>query len=86
MYILSAPSLRNPLSYLERRLWVEDYFGLEVANKLILSTNKGLLKGAYLIDDWISGNGQENFEGKIIHFGSINCPSWNDIVRLFDKN
>ncbi len=85
-YILSAPSVRNPLSYLEKRLWVEDYFGIEVVSKLILSTNKGLLKGNYLIDDWIIGNGQENFEGEIIHFGSEFCPTWNDVVYIFNKN
>jgi len=67
-------------------LWVEDYLGIDIANKLILSTNKGLLKGNYLIDDWIIGQGQEYFEGEIIHFGSMKYPNWNDVVKKLNKN
>ncbi len=85
MYILYSPSVRNPLSYLEKRLWDKDYLGIEVANKLILFTNMGLLKGNNLIDDWINGQGQQYFEGEIIHFGSIKCPTWNDVVKKLIK-
>lgn len=28
VYILSSPSVLNPLSYLEKRLWVGDYLGI----------------------------------------------------------
>jgi 5'-nucleotidase len=83
LYILTAPSIRNPLSYTEKRLWIEDYFGLDMVRKLIISPNKGLNKGDYLIDDMENGKGQENFEGKILQFGSIEYPSWNDIINYF---
>lgn len=33
IYFLTAPSIRNPLCYTEKRLWIEDYFGLETLNK-----------------------------------------------------
>ncbi len=75
-YILTAPSTRNPLSYTEKRIWVEKYFGYDFTKKLILCPNKGLLKGDILIDDNINGRGQENFEGFIIQFGSPDFPDW----------
>lgn len=80
-YILTAPSIRNPLCYMEKRIWIEKYFGLDFVNKLIISPNKGLLKGQFLIDDNIDGKGQENFEGKVIHFGSDSFPDWVSIRK-----
>jgi 5'-nucleotidase len=82
-YILTAPSTRNPFSYTEKRVWIEKHFGLEFTEKLIISPNKGLLKGDLLIDDLISGRGQESFEGKIMQFGSVDYPDWKSVnVRL----
>ena len=79
VYILTAPSTRNPLSYTEKRLWVEKYFAYEFTKKLILCSNKGLLKGDLLIDDHVSGKGQEAFEGRLIHFGSEDFPDWKTV-------
>jgi len=55
VYILSAPSVMNPHSYSEKRLWVERHLGLDIADNLILSSHKGLYRGHYLIDDNIAG-------------------------------
>ena len=85
LYILTAPSIRNPLSYLEKRLWIEDYFGLDLVRKLIISPNKGLNKGDYLIDDMDNGKGQENFDGKIIQFGSKEYQNWTDVINYFKR-
>lgn len=85
VYILTAPSIRNPLCYVEKRLWIEDHFGLEMVNKLIISPNKGLNKGDYLIDDNDSGKGQENFEGKLLQFGSTESKDWNQILKYFKE-
>lgn len=82
VYILTAPSARNPLSYTEKRVWIEKYFGYEFTKKLIICPNKGLLKGDILIDDNISGKGQEAFEGKLIHFGSDEFCSWKRIMEI----
>lgn len=83
IYFLSAPSVKNPLSYTEKRLWIEDFFNVEMANKLILSSNKGLNKGDYLIDDCDSGKGQEDFEGKLLLFGGDEFPDWKTIIGYF---
>jgi len=78
-YILTAPSIENPLCYTEKRLWVEKYLGLAVTNKLIICANKGLLKGDMLIDDWTFGRGQENFEGILLEFGSSKFQDWQAV-------
>ena len=81
IHILSAPSVFNPLCYTEKRIWVEKHLGFEFAHNLILATNKGLLKGDYLIDDYVAGRGQEHFEGELIHFSSKQYPDWLSIVE-----
>lgn len=84
LYILSSPSYKNPLSYSEKREWIEREFGIDLAKNLILSTNKGLNKGDFLIDDNIEGNGQENFEGEVIQFGCDECINWNETIKYLD--
>lgn len=81
VYILTAPSVMNPLCYTEKRLWIEEHFGMEMVNKLIISPNKGLNKGRYLIDDNSSGRGQESFEGELIEFGNETFGNWQDVVH-----
>lgn len=79
-YILTAPSIYNPLSYTEKRLWVEDHLGFEWVKRLIISPDKSLLIGNALIDDHTKGRGQENFKGKLIHFGSPKYPTWTSVI------
>ena len=81
VYILTAPSTRNPHCYMEKRVWVEKYFDYEFTKKLIISPNKGLLKGDFLIDDYDRGKGQEDFEGELIHFGSSAYPDWDAVLN-----
>jgi 5'(3')-deoxyribonucleotidase len=80
VYILTRPSVRNPLCYTEKRIWIEKYFGLEFCEKLILCCNKTLLKGDYLIDDtpW-------KFEGVQILFGSPVFLHWDIVLKYFKK-
>ncbi len=80
-YILTAPSLKNPLCYTEKRVWVEKWLGFSYVEKLIICSEKSLLKGNYLIDDNIAGKGQERFEGEVIHFGSEKFPDWDTVRR-----
>lgn len=85
VYILSSPSIYNPFCYAEKRVWVEEHLGFDMLEKLILSHNKGLNKGDYLIDDHINGKGQEKFEGELLHFGSDNFPDWKAVLQYFKK-
>ncbi len=54
----------------------EKHFDYEFTKRLIISPNKGLLMGDFLIDDHIEGRGQEEFPGTVIHFGSSSFPDW----------
>lgn len=86
VYILTAPSIYNPSCYTEKREWVEEYLGMEMVKRLIISPHKGLNKGDYLIDDHVSGKGQEKFEGELIHFGSAGFPSWKEVLFYFSTH
>ena len=83
VYILSTAPWDNPESWTAKRLWVEKHLGSEAYKRLILSHNKGLLKGQYLIDDRIA-NGVAEFEGTHIHFGSEGTPDWDSVIQLFE--
>ncbi len=76
VWILTRPSIKNPLCYTEKRLWVEDHLGFGWCKKLILCLDKSLMKGDYLIDD----NPWPDFEGKVILFGSEKYPSWKEVL------
>jgi 5'-nucleotidase len=80
-YILTAPSTRNPFSYTEKRVWVEDKFGYDFVERLIICSNKGLLKGDVLIDDHVEGRGQEGFTGQLLHYGCEAYPNWNAVRK-----
>lgn len=84
-YILTAPSIMNPLSYTEKRVWVENHLGMQFVERLIISPDKGLLRGDILIDDLIAGRGQERFAGKIIQFGSGDFPDWGSVMAYLDS-
>lgn len=85
VYILTRPSYQNILCYTEKRIWIEKYFGLEFCKKIIMSCNKSLLKGDYLIDDTLE-HGQTEFEGELLHFGSGNSyEDWNSIKEYLIK-
>jgi 5'(3')-deoxyribonucleotidase len=75
IWILTAPSVKNPLCYTEKRVWVERELGFDVCHRLIICSDKSLLKGHFLVDD-SSTRGQREFEGEWIHFGSDKFPGW----------
>jgi 5'-nucleotidase len=85
VYVLTAPSTRNPHSYSEKRIWIESHFGYSFTKKLILCANKGLLKGDYLIDDHATGKGQDSFEGELIEFGSEAFPDWTTVLTYLKE-
>lgn len=79
-YILSTAPWGNPEAWMEKRLWVEKHLG-EVAHKrLILSHNKHLNRGDYLIDDRFA-NGADRFEGEHLLFGGEDFPNWSAILE-----
>lgn len=85
VWILTAPSIQNPMSYSEKNYWVRKYLGEECVKKLIMCPNKSLLKGDYLIDDNEWTNWQGDFEGNLVLIGSEEYPSLASTVDFFDS-
>jgi len=80
VFILSRPSVYNPLSYTEKRIWVEKHFSFKECDNLILSCDKTLLRGKYLIDDQVQ-TGLLVPEWEHIHFGGEKFPDWESILN-----
>jgi 5'-nucleotidase len=80
VYILTRPSYKNALCYTEKRLWIENYFGLEFCKKIIMCDDKSMVKGDFLVDDSIT-DGQLDFEGELIRFGT---PEYDDWFKVYD--
>lgn len=80
VWILTRPSFRNTNSWTEKAQWIWDNLGYEYVEKTIMSGDKSLLKGDYLIDDDTNAN-QEKFEGELIRFGSEKFPNWISVLE-----
>ena len=72
IWFLTAPSTHNPMSYAEKNYWIRMHFGQKWCDKLIICPDKSLLRGHILIDDNVSGRGQDKFIGELIHFTKDN--------------
>lgn len=83
VYILSTAPWSNLHAPSEKRKWVETHLGDFAFKRLILSHNKGLLRGDYLIDDRIA-NGVDSFHGEHIHFGSDKFPDWTSVLSYLN--
>lgn len=78
--ILTRPSIYNLNSYTEKAYWVLEHLGFETLERLDMSCNKSLHIGNYLIDD-TDKDGQLDFKGEFIKFGSDEFPNWEYIVN-----
>lgn len=84
LYILSTAPWLNPSAWIHKLEWVHKYFGKEKDSlfykRLIISHNKNLNIGDYLIDDR-PNNGAKDFKGEWIHFGSQDFPDWDTVTE-----
>lgn len=86
VWILTAPSIQNPMCYTEKREWVGKNLGYDAAERLIISPNKSLLIGDYLIDDIVEGRAkQDQFKGTQIVFGNEKYPDWFKVMDYFEQ-
>jgi 5'(3')-deoxyribonucleotidase len=83
VYIHSTAPWCNPSGWADKLSWVHRYFGSEPGTpaykRLILSHNKHLPRGDYLIDDRTK-HGVLDFEGEHIHFGTADFPDWDAVL------
>lgn len=80
--ILTKPSFMNPHCYSEKRLWIEKHYGLEMCEELWFSPDKALVRGDYLVDDYL----WEGFKGKQLRFGTIKYPNWDVVFYKLVNN
>jgi 5'(3')-deoxyribonucleotidase len=85
IYFLSTAEWNNLSSWVDKRVWLETHFGKYAYKKLILSHNKSLNLGKYLIDDRAISTNLE-FTGEFIHFNSPKFPDWDSVVGYILKN
>lgn len=85
VHILTAPSVDNPLCYTEKAVWVKKHLGKDAASRMVITGHKNLLMGDYLIDDNVTGKGQDNFQGTLIHFSEYD-NHWDYVVKYFADN
>lgn len=79
VWILTRPSFKNVNCYTEKAQWLLDHLGEGILEKTIITPDKSLVKGDYLIDD-MGNAGQENFEGEWIHFGTEKFKNWKKVL------
>ena len=79
-YILSTAPWNNNLAWSDKIFWVKKYLGEKAHKKLILTHNKNLNIGDFLIDDRLE-NGAADFKGELIHFlHDKRFLNWKDVV------
>lgn len=74
-YILSTSPWENPTALNDKLDWVKKHLGQHAHKRLILSHNKHLNQGHYLIDDR-EKNGADKFVGELILFGGEKFADW----------
>ncbi len=79
-YILSTSPWENPSAWSDKLQWVKRHLGTSAYKRLILSHNKHLNAGDYLVDDR-TRNGADRFTGELIMFGSERFPDWPAVQR-----
>ena len=80
VYILSTAPWENPSAWTDKLLWVKKYLGKSAYKRLILSHNKQLNMGDFLVDDR-TANGAGEFNGEHVHFLTSEFPNWQSVVE-----
>ena len=81
-FVLSVSSITgtpHPSALTDKLNWVKKYLGDAAYKRLILTHNKHLNIGDYLIDDR-KKNGAGEFTGEHIHFGTEKFPDWKSVL------
>ena len=84
-YVLSTAPWENHTAWSDKLLWIKQHLGQHAYKRLILSHNKNLNSGDYLVDDR-THNGAGQFSGKHIHFGTAELPDWASVTTYLLNN
>ncbi|MGB5988434.1 MAG: hypothetical protein WBG43_01640 [Marinifilaceae bacterium] len=84
IYALSTASWYNPTAWSDKLLWIKKYLPDTLFKRLILSHNKHLNIGEYLIDDRTK-NGAGEFPGTLIQFKTTDPNNWKNTKEFLHK-
>ena len=86
LFIATSAPWGNAGSAMDKRFWIEDYFGTLFHKRMFVTHRKDLLLGDYLIDDRTK-NGAGEFSGELLQFGvnwengiESEYPNWDSIL------
>ncbi len=85
-YILSTSPWNNPIAANDKIAWVKKYLGDVAYKRVILSHQKNLNRGDYLIDDRPEKNGAGMFEGEVIALGREPFLDWDAVLKYLLNN
>ena len=93
VYVLSTAPWANPTAWHDKVEWIKRHFGEDadgpLYKRLILSHNKHLNRGDFLVDDRPHKNGAERFHehgGEVIHFGEHGThKTWPQVVAYLKE-
>lgn len=85
--IATGPSEENPLSYMEKRIWVEQCLGKEFVHRLYITPEKHRIIGDVLIDDLVSGKRMQHlFRGTVFQVSTDTTTlMWSYIISECNK-
>ena len=89
VWIMTAPSVKNPNSYTEKAVWVEEHYGdIGLQNRIVMTTDKSATGNSkdILIDDREDSHRQNKFPGELILFGSKEFPNWHSITTYLNSS
>ena len=85
VWILTRPSVHDLNCFTDKAKWVKKYLVDARLRRMIISSDKSLVKGDILIDDDTNAN-QELFEGEWIQYGVGRFQNWGDVCAyIMDK-
>jgi 5'(3')-deoxyribonucleotidase len=85
VYLLTSAPWKSMGSTEAKQRWVMKYLGASADKRMIVSHNKNLMIGDYLIDDR-TANGAGEFKGELIQFGTKKYPDWSAVLDYLNVN
>lgn len=85
VYLLTSSPWKSMGATEAKQRWVMKYLGASADKRIIVSHNKNLMIGDYLIDDR-TANGAGEFKGELIQFGTEKYPDWNSVLNYLNIN
>ena len=81
VYLVNSADFNHRGEMADVLSWAEQYFDAPAYNHVILTCQKHLLLGDYLIDTVPC----DNFMGTVIPFGSETFKTWEEVITFFDR-